>query len=219
MRNLKLFSIAIVTLSFFAACAKQESSTASSTTPEPTSVQREAEVLPPTEPTEAVDAETTTASEEPVQQSAATQGTSSPGPAPAGTPAPMLPRRGDVASMTPEAQQPKASDPAASQRITVADAWEILKAGNGVLVDVRTADAYQQERIKGAVSIPYNEIGSRAAELPQDKWIITYCTCPAEESSGAAATTLKNMGFERVAAMLGGMQAWRGASLPVNFGQ
>lgn len=218
MRNTKLILTAVVTLTFLVACAKEETPATTATVTEPTAVQREPEVLPPPEPTEAVPAETTTAD---APASTDTTSTAQPAPVPqsASTPAPMLPRRGEVASMTPQAPPAQANDPAASQRITIADAFEIVRAGNGVLVDVRTADAHKIQNIPGSIHIPYNEIATRARELPQDKWIITYCTCPAEESSGAAASTLKNMGFERVAALLGGMQGWRAQGLPIDYGQ
>jgi rhodanese-related sulfurtransferase len=215
MRTPNVLSIALLALALFAACANEEK-TSTTTPPNEPVASSEATPAPAPEPEEevATDPGSSAVAEEP----AATQEpVNAPAPTSAANPAPMLPRRGEVASMAEPASA--TSEPATSQRITVPDAYEILRAGNGVLVDVRNADAYQYQRIQGALSIPLNEVAARAGELPQDKWIITYCTCPAEETSGAAATTLKNMGFERVAALLGGLQAWRGANLPVEFGQ
>jgi len=214
MRKTPILILGILTLTFLAACAKDEAP-ATTTAPQLAAVDREAEVLAPPEPTETVTAESTgdafatseAAPGEPVVASPQQQ-------ARANTPPPLLPRLGQSAPAS------TAATPAHRSRIImVPEAWEILQAGDGVLLDVRNEDAYQYQRIPGAVNIPLNQVASRANELPQDKWIITYCTCPAEETSGAAANTLANMGFERVAALVGGMQAWRGARLPVEFGQ
>lgn len=69
------------------------------------------------------------------------------------------------------------ADPLAeAPRISAADAKKALDAGQAVLVDVRSLDAWQSEHAKGAVSIPVNEILARMGELPKDKQVIAYCT-------------------------------------------
>lgn len=44
-----------------------------------------------------------------------------------------------------------------------------------VVVDVRSAEAFQQGHIQGAVNIPEAEVGARLAEFPKDKLIVAYC--------------------------------------------
>lgn len=209
MRKSPILIISTLALTFLASCAKEETPSTTSTVTSPTAVDRPAEVVPPPAATETVMAEST--GTEPT----GTEPTAPSSQEAANTPPPLLPRLGQA---PPAAPATPPSEPQ-SNRIMVADAYEIMRAGNGVLVDVRNEDAWQYQRIPGAMNIPLNEVAARAGELPQDKWIITYCTCPAEETSGAAATTLTNMGFERVAALVGGLQAWRGAKLPIEFGQ
>ena len=68
----------------------------------------------------------------------------------------------------------KPSDEA--RRITPDEVRELLKKNQAVLVDVRSESAYKQGHIKGALWIPYNEIGDRAKDLPRDKTIVTYCS-------------------------------------------
>jgi rhodanese-related sulfurtransferase len=41
---------------------------------------------------------------------------------------------------------------------------------------VRTPEEYEQSHIPGAVLMPIDELPDRMAELPQNRWIITYCT-------------------------------------------
>lgn len=44
-----------------------------------------------------------------------------------------------------------------------------------LIVDVRSAEAYQQGHIQGAVNIPEAELTTRIAEFPRDKMIVAYC--------------------------------------------
>lgn len=72
--------------------------------------------------------------------------------------------------------QAQADPNAEAPRISVADAKKAVDAGKAVLVDVRSAVAYQQEHAKGAIHLPTSEVAARMSELPKDKKIITYCT-------------------------------------------
>ncbi|MEZ5346841.1 MAG: rhodanese-like domain-containing protein [Pyrinomonadaceae bacterium] len=63
-----------------------------------------------------------------------------------------------------------------AKRITVEDAKKAFDAGEAVFVDVRSANSYNVEHIKGAVNIPVGEIEDRYKELPDDKPIIAYCS-------------------------------------------
>ena len=62
------------------------------------------------------------------------------------------------------------------KRVTTLEARDALAAGTAVIVDVRPAQSYQQNHIKGSLSIPLDQIETRLSELPRDKTIITYCS-------------------------------------------
>jgi 3-mercaptopyruvate sulfurtransferase SseA len=62
------------------------------------------------------------------------------------------------------------------RRITPAEVRAALEKGEAVIVDVRGQGSYEAGHVKGALSIPFNEILSRTSELPRDKMIITYCS-------------------------------------------
>lgn len=53
-----------------------------------------------------------------------------------------------------------------------------LRQNDIVLLDVRPAVEYQAGHIPGAISIPYDELQARLAELPAGKTIVTYCRGP-----------------------------------------
>lgn len=61
-------------------------------------------------------------------------------------------------------------------RVSLADAKAAYETGSAVFVDVRDAQSYAQSHVKGALSIPLEELPNRLNELKQSDWIITYCT-------------------------------------------
>ena len=53
-----------------------------------------------------------------------------------------------------------------------------LRSGHAILVDVRPGHEFDAGHIKGAVSIPLDELDERLAELPTDTEVIAYCRGP-----------------------------------------
>jgi hypothetical protein len=76
-----------------------------------------------------------------------------------------------------EANIPNEGDPfAAIPRIRVEELAKAIKEDRAVVVDIREAEDYEEEHIKGAVSIPLEEVRERGPkELPPGKLIVTYC--------------------------------------------
>lgn len=62
------------------------------------------------------------------------------------------------------------------RRVTVDELKKLLDSGKAVVYDTRAKGAYDAEHIKGALSMPSNEVADRAGELPKDKTIVFYCT-------------------------------------------
>jgi rhodanese-related sulfurtransferase len=96
-------------------------------------------------------------------------------------------------------------------RISVDDLHRLIDAGEEpVIVDVRssTARSLQPERIPGAVHVPLHAVDQNARELPRDREIVLYCTCPNEVSAAEAAKLLMNSGFRKVRPLHGGLDAW-----------
>ena len=70
--------------------------------------------------------------------------------------------------------QPTPNDGA--RRITAEELHEIWEEGKVLVVDTRDEAAYKTSHIKGAISIPANQVLPRIDEFPRDKMIVTYCT-------------------------------------------
>ncbi|HEV2976679.1 MAG TPA: DedA family protein/thiosulfate sulfurtransferase GlpE [Casimicrobiaceae bacterium] len=103
-------------------------------------------------------------------------------------------------------------------RISVDELYRLMDAGRApVIVDVRTqtARALQPRRIPGALHVTLQSIAEHIKDLPRDRDIILYCTCPNEASAAQAAKLLFDAGFMRVRPLLGGLDAWIAAGHPV----
>jgi hypothetical protein len=84
---------------------------------------------------------------------------------------------GSTAALNSPAQPQQAANPASdAPRITVAELQQKLERGEAVVYDTRAKSAYDQEHIRGALSMPSGEVATRTGELPKDKLIVFYCT-------------------------------------------
>lgn len=82
-----------------------------------------------------------------------------------------------------------------------------------VLIDVRTEQEFNQQRIPGSLLLPYTEISadSAAALIPsKDSRVLLYCR--SGRRSAIAADALRNLGYTRVYDF-GGIGDWRGETV------
>ena len=96
-------------------------------------------------------------------------------------------------------------------RISVAELHDLIQNGTQpLIIDVRSATARELEPhwIPGAVAISMAEVDAHLKDLPRDRDIILYCTCPSEASAARVAKMLMNRGFKRVRPLQGGLEAW-----------
>ena len=90
------------------------------------------------------------------------------------------------------------------------------------IIDVRSSEGYaaSSTTVKGAIHFKLRKLKYRLQyppmkNVPKDQEIVTYCACPKDESSIAAAQILQAAGFKRVRVLQGGWQEWRRANGPV----
>ena len=62
------------------------------------------------------------------------------------------------------------------RRVNPQELQAMVEEGTAVIYDTRSKMAYDEEHIKGALSMPHDEVGNRAGELPQGKTLVFYCT-------------------------------------------
>ena len=80
-------------------------------------------------------------------------------------------------------------------------------------LDVRS----DPEVLPGAVRIGPSELKQRRREIPRDRDVVVYCTCPSEETSARVAMDLRKIGITRVRPLRGGLQGWRDAGYPLEM--
>ena len=102
-------------------------------------------------------------------------------------------------------------------RITVEEVRRRQLAGELLsILDLRARAelARDSQVIPGARHAGREELERRAPELPRDRDIIVYCSCPNEVSSASLALQLHRRGFTRVRPLRGGITAWRERNYP-----
>jgi rhodanese-related sulfurtransferase len=93
-------------------------------------------------------------------------------------------------------------------------------AGNAVFVDVREAEEWQHGHIEGSVPAPRGLVEFFAdptsprhkKELDPNRRVIVVCASGARAS--LAGVTMKQMGYQDVAVLAGGLKGWTEAGLP-----
>jgi rhodanese-related sulfurtransferase len=103
--------------------------------------------------------------------------------------------------------------------IEVDELRSLIEKNEVTVIDVRNIEPYLAAHIPGSLQIPVTMIEGEIPHLPKGKKIVTYCSCPAEESSGQAAMILAHGGITDVVALKGGFDAWVSAGLPAASGR
>lgn len=90
------------------------------------------------------------------------------------------------------------------------------------IIDVRSSEGFANSTttVKGSIHFKLRKLKSRLRyaplkDLPRNAEIVTYCACPNDESSIAAAQILLESGFTRVRVLQGGWSEWLKAKGPV----
>lgn len=78
------------------------------------------------------------------------------------------------AASSPAVENPP--DPFAKiPRMTVAELKKALDEGRAVAADVRPSEAFEEEHIEGALSVPEDDWAAHVEGVPRDKLVVTYC--------------------------------------------
>jgi len=104
-------------------------------------------------------------------------------------------------------------------RITVDELYQKQQAGeNLVILDLRPEGELTEDStmIRGARHMIMNDVALRRNEIPEDREIVLYCSCPNEVTSARVTLHLKRHGIGRVRPLLGGIDAWRARNFPTD---
>ena len=93
-----------------------------------------------------------------------------------------------------------------------------MDAGEVTLLDVRPEDEYRASHLRGARSVPLDELRRRLGELPRDREVVAYCRGPYCMMSVQAVELLRKEGF-RARLLEEGARDWQAAGRPVAAGR
>lgn len=114
------------------------------------------------------------------------------------------------------AQQEKKTD---IKIISVQEANELIKEKNEnsefVILDVRTIEEHEAGHIPDSVNIDYKspEFKEAISKLDKENIYLTYCR--SGRRSAESAEIMKELGFENIYMIDGGIVAWNKAGLPI----
>ena len=86
---------------------------------------------------------------------------------------------------------------------------------NGIVLDLRSNEAFARGHIVNAKNVPFDELEAQQSKLEQFKGAPIVAVCDAGVTSTRAVARLREAGFESAYTLKGGMNAWSQAGMPV----
>jgi rhodanese-related sulfurtransferase/predicted methyltransferase len=106
----------------------------------------------------------------------------------------------------------------ADLRVAMDSFRESHAAGQVIVLDVRDECMFEAGHIPGARLAPMDKLRDMLSDLKASGLpIVTYCSCPAEESSARAVLYLRKNGVTNVHALVGGYEAWAKGGSPARW--
>ena len=99
-----------------------------------------------------------------------------------------------------------------TKRIAAATLAELMANSPVVVVDVRTEEEWQAQRIEGSLNMPLRHLMDTLSDVPEGRVVVH---CAGGYRSSVAASLLAQHGRTDVLDLVGGIAAWNAAGLPV----
>src|SRR5918995_2753440 len=101
------------------------------------------------------------------------------------------------------------------EELDVAQARKEIERGEAVLLDTREPHEFEDSHLEGATLVPPATVSERIEELVPDRAQRVILYCRTGSRSARAADELQTLGYENVANVAGGIEAWQELDLPV----
>jgi sulfur-carrier protein adenylyltransferase/sulfurtransferase len=102
------------------------------------------------------------------------------------------------------------------EEVAPPSAREEIERGDAILIDTREPHEWDESRIEGGKLVPAATVTDRVPELVPDRSARVLLYCRVGNRSARAADALKSeLGYENVASIAGGIEAWSEQGLPV----
>ncbi len=103
-------------------------------------------------------------------------------------------------------------------RVSPVELREMLDKGEDVyIVDLRHPLDYLPDprTLPGAVLYTPDRLVESSSQIPRDRDVVLFCTCPNEETAVKMALTIRKMGVKRARPLLGGYDGWKRLGYPL----
>lgn len=101
------------------------------------------------------------------------------------------------------------------KRLGAMEAVRLINDRDPIVLDVRPATDFKRGHLINALNVPLAKLEQNLGQFDKDKTKPVLVYCALGGVSRTAADQLKKKGFAEVYPMIGGMNAWLGANLPV----
>jgi membrane protein DedA with SNARE-associated domain/rhodanese-related sulfurtransferase len=104
-------------------------------------------------------------------------------------------------------------------RLEPEELWTQIQNGEAVyIVDLRhpLEQLTDPFTLPGALRVAPDDLAARIHEIPRDRDVILYCTCPNEETAAHTALKLHKLGVERIRPLRGGYNGWKTLGYPMD---
>lgn len=104
-------------------------------------------------------------------------------------------------------------------RLEPEELWAQIQNGENVyIVDLRhpLEQLTDPFTLPGALRVAPDDLALRIHEIPRDRDVILYCTCPNEETAAHTALKLHKLGVERIRPLRGGYDGWKSLGYPMD---
>ncbi len=93
-----------------------------------------------------------------------------------------------------------------------------MPASRSIIVDLRHPLELLPDpfTLPGALHFSPDALAARHHEIPRDREVVLYCTCPSEATAAKTALTLHKLGIERVRPLRGGFDEWKRLGYPMD---
>ena len=107
----------------------------------------------------------------------------------------------------------------AAARLDPGELKQMLDSGEQVyIVDLRHPLELLSEphTLPGALHFAPDALAARQQEIPRDRDVVLFCTCPSEATAAKTAMRLHKLGIERVRPLRGGYDEWKRLGFPLD---
>jgi rhodanese-related sulfurtransferase len=99
--------------------------------------------------------------------------------------------------------------------VTAANAVQLINREKAIVIDVSEPAEFASGHVGSARNVPFGQVEARLPEVAKNKALPLIFVCPTGSRAQRAVGVAKKLGYQRVQALAGGLNAWKEANLPV----